>query len=199
MGNTTGKILRRLEELWKALKGEGGKEPVPIPIPTERQKGRPMRRAFIMLLPALLLGGCQLTDHSEKDGTITADVVKFPVSGYEQVNEKDLPKISFEETHFDMGRIVQGNKVNQLFKFKNTGGSPLVLTDVRGSCGCTVGKEWPKHPIEPGDTGSIEVVFDSEGRTGRQDKTVTVVANTTPPTSVLTISGEVIGPETSNR
>jgi hypothetical protein len=89
---------------------------------------------------------------------------------------------------------VQGTKVTRQFTFKNTGGSPLVLSDVRGSCGCTVGKEWPKHPIAPGQKGTLDVVFDSEGRSGRQDKTVTVVANTSPPTTLLTITGEVIGP-----
>ena len=139
------------------------------------------------------LGGCQLTDHSERE-EVSVDDISAPVSGYEDIDPEDLPVITFTETHQDMGQIVQGAKVTREFTFKNTGGSALVLTDVRGSCGCTVGKEWPKHPIKPGGTGTIQVVFDSEGRSGRQDKTITVVANTTPPSSVLTISGEVIGP-----
>jgi hypothetical protein len=190
MGNTTGKILRKLEELWKALKGEG--RPIPVPVPTERPKCRPKFRAPMFLLPGLLLAGCQLTDHTERE--VTADALRFPASGYENVNEKDLPKITFEKSHFDMGQVVQGSKVSHTFSFKNTGGSALVLTDVRGSCGCTVGREWPKHPVKPGEKGTLEVVFDSEGRSGRQDKTVTVVANTTPPSTVLTLSGEVVGP-----
>jgi hypothetical protein len=147
----------------------------------------------ILLLISVMIGGCQLTDHSEKD-EVTTDAIQFPVSGHEDVDEDDLPKIEFADTHFDMGQVVQGTKVSHRYKFKNTGGSALVLSDVRGSCGCTVGKEWPKHPIKPGEEAEIEVVFDSEGRTGRQEKTVTVTANTTPPTTVLTLTGEVIGP-----
>ena len=147
------------------------------------------------LLVVLMIGlsGCQLTDHTEK-GEISVEDINAPVSGYEDVDPEDLPQISFNGTHQDMGQIVQGTKVTREFTFTNTGGSALVLSDVRGSCGCTVGREWPKHPIKPGETGTIEVVFDSEGRSGRQDKTITVVANTTPPSTVLTISGEVIGP-----
>jgi hypothetical protein len=146
-----------------------------------------------LLLACMLFAGCQLTDHSERD-EITVDALQHPVRGYEKVDAKKLPKIDFEVTHMDMGQIAQGNKVTRIFDFKNTGGSALILTDVRGSCGCTVSKNWPKHPIKPGETGSIEVVFDSEGRSGRQDKTITVVANTSPPSTVLTISGEVMGP-----
>ena len=188
MGRTTEKLLKKLEEWLKALRGEGKPEPVPVPV--DRGKG-PRSRSMMVLLPLIAIG-CQITDHSEKE--ITPEMVQFPASGYEKVDEKDLPRIEFEETHFDMGQIVQGNKVSREFHFTNTGKSALILTDVRGSCGCTVGKEWPKDPIKPGEKGTIEVQFDSEGRSGRQEKTVTVVSNATPPTTVLTIAGEVMGP-----
>ncbi len=122
------------------------------------------------------------------------DAIRHPASGYEKVDARDMPKITFAETHFDMGQIPQGNTVSKIFSFENTGGSALVLSSVTGSCGCTVGKEWPKHPITPGGKGSIEVVFDSEGRSGRQENHVTVVSNATPPSTVLSISGEVMGP-----
>ncbi|MBL7955673.1 MAG: DUF1573 domain-containing protein [Flavobacteriales bacterium] len=102
--------------------------------------------------------------------------------------------MEFSATHVDLGKVVQGNKVDLNYSFKNTGGSPLVITDVRGSCGCTVGKNWPKEPIAPGEKAAIAVSFDSEGRSGRQDKTVTVVANTVPPSNVLTLTAEVVGP-----
>ncbi len=148
---------------------------------------------LIVLLIALAFGGCQLTDHSERE-EVSTDDVRFPASGYEDVDAGELAAIEFTTTHFDMGQVVQGAKVSHRFTFKSTGGSALVLTDVRGSCGCTVGKAWPKHPIKPGEKGEIEVVFDSEGRHGRQEKTVTVTANTTPPSTVLTLSGDVVGP-----
>ena len=142
---------------------------------------------------ALLLPSCRLTDHSERE-EVTPDVIQFSASGYEEVDADDLPRIAFDSTHFDMGQVVQGTQVEHRYSFRNTGGSALVISDVRGSCGCTVGKDWPKDPIRPGGTGTITVMFDSEGRSGRQDKTVTVVANTTPPSTVLTLGGEVIGP-----
>ena len=71
-----------------------------------------------------------------------------------------------------------------------------MITDVRGSCGCTVAKNWPRMPVGPGERNAITVNFNSEGRPGVQHKTITVVANTDPPTSVLTLSGEVIAPPT---
>ena len=152
----------------------------------------------VLVLFTLFMGtlswmpGCRITDHSERE--VSPSDINFPASGYQNVDKDDLPTIAFEETHFDMGRMVQGNKVEHRFIFTNKGGSALVITDVRGSCGCTVGKDWPKEPIQPGGKGGITVTFDSEGRTGRQDRTVTVVANTSPPSTVLTLSGEVVGP-----
>lgn len=151
---------------------------------------------LLLLLPLLLaFSSCRLTDHSENDPSeITTDAVQFPSSGYRNMDEDDLPRMKFTYTHVDFGRIVQGTKVDSVYTFKNTGGSPLVISDVRGSCGCTVGKDWPKQPVPPGEKATISIRFDSEGRSGRQDKTVTVVANTVPPSNVLTLTAEVVGP-----
>lgn len=154
--------------------------------------------AYLPLAAAFLLTSCRITDHSERDpNEVSAENLNFPASGYEDVDPDDLPKMEFANTHLDLGRIVQGAKVDSVYILKNTGGSPLVITDVRGSCGCTVGKDWPKQPVAPGDKARITVSFDSEGRNGRQDKTVTVVANTSPPSTVLTLSAEVVGPTTT--
>ena len=141
--------------------------------------------------------GCRITDHSERDGEVSTEHLNFPVTGEGAVDPEELPRMTFETTHADMGRMVQGARVDHTFTFTNTGGGALVLTDVRGSCGCTVAKNWPRDPVRPGEQGTISVYFDSEGRSGKQDKTVTVVANTTPPTQVLTLSGEVVGPDTT--
>ncbi len=152
-------------------------------------------RTLFLLAVLCTTGGCRITDHSERDPSeVSAENLNFPSSGYENVDQNDLPKMEFSATHVDLGKIVQGNKVDLSYSFKNTGGSPLVITDVRGSCGCTVGKDWPKEPIAPGEKAEIAVSFDSEGRNGRQDKTVTVVANTVPPSNVLTLTAEVVGP-----
>jgi len=142
----------------------------------------------------LMLIGCRITDHTENDGQVTSEALNFPSSGYEDIDPADLPRFSFDSTTIDMGQVIQGAKINKQYTFENIGGNALVITDVRGSCGCTVAKNWPRNPIPPGEHGTIEVSFDSEGRSGRQNKTVTVVANTSPPSTVLLLTGEVLGP-----
>jgi len=147
-----------------------------------------------LAVTVLLLGACRLSDHSEGTNEVTPDDITFTTSGHENVDPDKLPMITFDSLRRDMGMIVQGAKITKRFQFTNTGGSPLVITNVHSVCGCTVGKDWPKQPIAPGEGGSIEVVFDSEGRSGRQEKTVTVVTNATPPSIVLALTGEVIAP-----
>ncbi len=146
------------------------------------------------LLVGLSFASCQLTDHSERDEVSTQDI-NFGRSGYEEVDTDDLPVIAFDSTELKMGVVVQGARVERSFSFLNKGKSALVISDVRSTCGCTVGKDWPKTPIAPGTGGAITVSFDSEGRSGAQHKTITVVANTDPPSTVLTLTGEVVGPK----
>lgn len=102
--------------------------------------------------------------------------------------------MEFDETTYDYGVIDQGEKANHTYKFKNTGSEPLVISNAKGSCGCTV-PQWPKEPIPPGGTGEIEVSFDSKGKKGKQTKRVTITANTDPAQTFLTITGNVNAPE----
>ena len=102
--------------------------------------------------------------------------------------------MSFEEEVYDFGDITQGEKVVHIFKFKNTGKTDLVITSAQGNCGCTV-PSYPKNPIAPGGADVVEVSFDSNGKKGNQHKTVTLVANTYPSTTVIAIKGNVIAPE----
>ncbi len=150
------------------------------------------RSIFVLLLVGMgvLMPGCRITDHTEAE----AGDIRFPVSGYQHIDPKDYPVLAVERTHIDLGPVVQGAKITEQFHFKNTGRTALVITDVRGSCGCTVSKTWSKQPVPPGGTGTIDVTFDSEGRSGRQDNSVTVLANTSPPTTVLAITADVVGP-----
>lgn len=98
--------------------------------------------------------------------------------------------MTFEHTDFDFGTVKDGEKVKHTYKFKNTGTEPLIISNAKGSCGCTVPK-WPSEPIAPGASGSIEVEFDSKGKPGKQTKRVTVTANTNPAQTFLNISGTV--------
>ena len=98
--------------------------------------------------------------------------------------------IKFTETSYSWGSVNEGDKMTHVFKFKNAGTNDLIISDAHGSCGCTV-PEWPKEPIKPGKSGEIKVVFDSKGKPGEQQKTVTLTANTDPANTVLTIKGAV--------
>ncbi|MBL4577586.1 MAG: DUF1573 domain-containing protein [Flavobacteriales bacterium] len=97
----------------------------------------------------------------------------------------------FTEDLHDFGTIKQNSIGNQhTFTFTNTGTNPLIISNAKGSCGCTVPK-WPKEPIPPGGTGTIEVEYKPGSQKGNQKKTVTVTANTDPPDTRLSISAVV--------
>ena len=102
--------------------------------------------------------------------------------------------IQYENPVFDYGTVDEGEIVKHQYKFKNTGNEPLVISNCKGSCGCTV-PTWPKEPIQPGADGEIKVEFNSKGKPGPQRKQVTVTANTTPTETFLVIKGEVHGKE----
>lgn len=100
--------------------------------------------------------------------------------------------MEFEDMSFDFGEVVDGELVNKVFKFTNTGDQELVLISVKGSCGCTVPEDWPKHPLAPGEKGEIKVTFNSANRVGNVRKSVRIEANTMPTVTTLTITGKVI-------
>lgn len=102
------------------------------------------------------------------------------------------PVITFEKTEHDFGKInEEDGRVSVVFEFKNEGMSPLVLSNVRASCGCTT-PTWTKDPVEPGQTGAITVTYNPNGRPGRFQKTVTITSNAKEATTRVYIKGEVI-------
>jgi uncharacterized protein DUF1573 len=128
-----------------------------------------------------------------EDHRLSPDIVDNPATANGEADTSKVPKFYFAETSHHFGEITAGQKVSYVFKFKNVGGSQLVITQVSGSCGCTV-PEYSKNPVQPGGEGEIKVTFDSNGKSGMESKTITVLANTIPATKVLTISAEVIQP-----
>jgi len=98
--------------------------------------------------------------------------------------------ISFSKMEHNFGTIKQDTDNPYEFEFTNTGKNPLVITDAKGSCGCTV-PEFPKEPIAPGGKGKIKVVYSPGKQEGEQTKNVTVTANTEPQQTVLTIKANV--------
>ncbi|MEX0996156.1 MAG: DUF1573 domain-containing protein [Flavobacteriaceae bacterium] len=100
-------------------------------------------------------------------------------------------KISFEETTIDYGEIQKGSDGLKTFKFTNTGDAPLVIEDVKSTCGCTVPKK-PKGPIQPGNSDVIEVKYDTN-RVGPIRKSISVYSNADEPIVTLSIKGTVKG------
>jgi hypothetical protein len=91
----------------------------------------------------------------------------------------------------DFGNIQEGVQAEYVFAFKNTGNAPIVISDVRASCGCTT-PEWTREPIMPGETGSIKAVYNSANRPGTFFKTITITSNASEPSYRLNIKGNVI-------
>lgn len=86
----------------------------------------------------------------------------------------------------DFGKVKQNSENKYSFKFTNTGKEPLLITNAVGSCGCTV-PDYPKEPVAPGATASIDVVYKPGTQENQQEKTVTVTANTQPMQTTLKI------------
>lgn len=104
----------------------------------------------------------------------------------------NMPVMQLEQSHFNFNDITQGSKVSHDYKFKNTGKSPLIISNVLVTCGCTV-PEWPKSPIPPGKSGTIRVFFNSAGKFGIQNKTITILANTKYGRETIVFTANVVG------
>jgi len=108
----------------------------------------------------------------------------------DQVDTQTDAKMEFEEIEWNFGEIKQGESVEYAFNFTNTGSDPLIITSAKGSCGCTV-PVWPREPVAPGESGVIDVKFNSKGKKGKQNKRVTLITNMVPSQKVLTVKGQV--------
>jgi len=106
-----------------------------------------------------------------------------------------VAKIEFESETIDYGTIEKGSDGVRVFKFKNTGDAPLIISAVKSTCGCTVPKK-PTAPILPGENGEIEVKYDTK-RVNPIRKTITVTSNADTPTVALKIKGTVIDSSTA--
>lgn len=159
-----------------------------------------MNSKYFNFLIGLLLCGlsisCKQEANSNSGATVSPDSAGQVKNGQTADNKEDndnSPLTTYtldSETH-DFGKITEGEKVTHVYKLKNTGENPLVISDVKPSCGCT-SPNWTKDPIPPGQEGKVEVQFDSQGKSGTQSKTVTVMANTEPKVKVLKFTGEIV-------
>lgn len=108
-----------------------------------------------------------------------------------QQTDPNAPVISFANDTINYGTVARNADGNRDFKFTNTGKEPLIIADVRSSCGCTTPKAWPKEPIQPGQTGTITVHYATD-RVGQFIKTLTVTSNASASTKVIYIKGNVL-------
>jgi hypothetical protein len=154
-------------------------------------KSKIKMKQLILLLVSLALVSC---NSSSDEKTITTDLVNSPLTANSNAEKVLTPNIEMLETSYNFGEIQQGESVTHDFILKNTGDADLLVSAAKGSCGCTV-PEWPKTPIAKGEEAAIKVTFNSAGRSGKQNKTVTLVTNAIPNTKVLTINGNVIVPQ----
>jgi len=121
------------------------------------------------------------------------DAAKAPAT-----DSKNMAEMKFEEekpdslksVEFNFGTIKQGEVINHEFVFTNVGKEPLVITQATGSCGCAV-PQWPKEPIKKGEKGVIKVTFNSAGKMGLQDKTITITSNSKNSPKIIHLKGTV--------
>lgn len=132
-----------------------------------------------MLSIFLVMGGCR-SDRGKQDAQLTG-----PGSA---TGDAD---IVFKEYEHDFGKVTEGEKIAYLFSYENKGPGDLVINSASTSCGCTVSK-YDTKPIAPGSHGTLEVVFNTSGRSGMQTKTVTVHSNSKTPSVILKITAEVV-------
>ena len=145
-----------------------------------------MKNIFLVLFAAVLFVSC--------DGIRRKNKIADDAGSQMEIALKDSTTVQLIDSVYNFGNIKQGQSVSFNFKFKNTGKKALIVTNASASCGCTV-PEKPERPIMPGQTSFIKVVFNSTGKSGHQDKNVTVSANTNPSFPTIKLIGEVEVPK----
>lgn len=93
------------------------------------------------------------------------------------MKDRGFPSISFDKTEHNFGEIMNGTPVETTFSYTNTGKSPLVVTDIKSTCGCTVPQGWSKEPLMPGASSQFSVKFNGKGA-NKTSKTITLTTNT---------------------
>lgn len=135
---------------------------------------------------------CKESGKQEQNNTDSdqSTIYHNPVSADSKIDYNKTAKINFLNSSHNFGQINEGDTVDHVFSFKNLGKVPLIISSATGTCGCTV-PEWPKNPIDPGQSGEIKVSFNSTGKSGAQDKEVYIVSNSIPNKTVLKIKAFV--------
>ncbi len=157
-------------------------------------------RFQLVVLITIGLFSCQSNAEMGKEKTVqeiksegrldNASIIRNPVSANEPTDTVNVAKFQFDETIFDFGEVEEGAVVTHTYSFTNVGKVPLVISNARSTCGCTV-PDWSKKPVEPGEKGSIEVRFNTKGKKNNQRKPIYITANTYPSKNEIYLEGVV--------
>jgi hypothetical protein len=137
----------------------------------------------ILALAVVAFSSCTISDKNETSANVNAAMV----------DPENPPIISFDSDEFNYGEIAVGTTVSHTYKFTNTGTTPLVILDVKPSCGCTALKNWPKGAIAPGESGEIPIEFTPTSAGDPVARTISVICNANPSVQKLKITGKVVG------
>ncbi len=156
-----------------------------------------LKNSFLATLVAVVvLSSCQnksgKTEESVTESSEEVTTTEAPAAA--PADDSAQPKFQFEVSEYDFGTVKQGEIVEKVYKFKNIGEAPLLITNAKSTCGCTI-PEFPKEAVPVGGEGEIHVKFNSSGKNGNQKKPITITANTDPATTTLYLTGVVDVPE----
>lgn len=155
-----------------------------------------LRNSLLISSLVMVLAACgdnaQKEQPQSKDGLLSTDLVSNPQSanGLDTAAYNELPTMDFEDSVHDFGLLTEGMKATHAFEFVNNGKTPLIVSAAKGSCGCAVA-EYPHDPIAPRASGIIQVVFDTYGKTGHQEKSISVTTNSKRGVQMLYIKADV--------
>lgn len=155
-----------------------------------------MKNFLVLSLLIILLAACggntQKEQPQSKDGLLSTELVNNPRSanGLDTSLANELPVMDFEDTVHNFGWLDEGMKATHSFEFINNGKTPLIVSAAKGSCGCAVA-EYPRDPIPPGGSGIIQVLFDTYGKTGHQEKSISITTNSKRGVHMLYIKADV--------
>lgn len=145
---------------------------------------------------ASLLGAFTFLSSQALQAQTTTETTKESTTFTKKTDDRQA-QLTFTNREHDFGEIEEGKVVEYIFTFKNTGNYPLMLQDIRTTCGCTA-PEWTKEPIAPNEEGKIIVRFNSAHKAGQQRKVITVISNASNSSESLVLVGTVL-PKGSGR
>ena len=162
-------------------------------------------KIFSFLLLLFSLAACQSSGEMRQEKSVkeiksagkidNASIIRNPVSANALQDTVNVAKFHFNEPTHNFGTVEEGTKVTHSYEFTNVGKVPLVISNARSTCGCTV-PEWSKEPIEPGKKGVIKVEFNTKGKKKNQRKPVYITANTYPAETKIYLEGLVTSEST---